>query len=141
MSLNQVTLMGNTTRPVEVKFTKGGTAVGQTGLAMNRKWKDQQGQLHEEVTFIDLVLWGKTADFAAKYFDKGAPMLVVGRLKNEAWVDKQTQQKRTKVVVVVDEVKFCGQKRDGTQKAEGGRQAAAPAETENLEIQEENIPF
>lgn len=119
-TLNQVTLMGNVTRDIEIRYTPNGTAVGNIGLAMNRKWKDQANNLREEVTFVDLQVWGKSAEFVQKHFPKGTPMLVCGRLKTESWVDKATQKTRSKLIVVADEIKFCGQKRDG-QKAQSAQ--------------------
>jgi single-strand DNA-binding protein len=147
-SLNQVIFMGNLTRDVEMRYTPSGTAVGQCGIAMNRKWKDKNtNEMKEEVTFVDLVIWGHGADFVAKYFRKGSPILVTGRMKNERWTDKQTNTPRQKLVCVVDEARFCGDtKKDGqagTQKAQGTKQQAPANDQppEDLEIQEENIPF
>jgi single-strand DNA-binding protein len=110
-SLNKVFLIGNLTRDVELKFTPQGKAVGNVGLAVNRRWRDDQGQDHEEVTFIDLTLWGKTAETASKHLSKGSQVHVEGRLKMDEWEDKTTGAKRTKLTVVVDGLVFLGSPR------------------------------
>jgi single-strand DNA-binding protein len=107
-SLNKVLLIGNLTRDVEVRYTPAGKAVGSTGLAVNRQWTNDAGQKQEETTFVDLTLWGKTAETAAQYVGKGSQVHVEGRLKLEEWQDKNTGEKRTKMIVVADGLLFLG---------------------------------
>lgn len=97
--MNMVMLMGRLTRDVELRHTQSGTAVASTGLAVNRKRGDK-----EEVLFVDLTLWGKTAENFAKFFRKGKGVVVCGRLGMDEW--EQDGKKRTKIFVTVEEWSF-----------------------------------
>ena len=125
-TLNHVTLIGNLTRDIELRNTAGGNAVGNTGIALNRKWKDGSGQEKEEVTFVDITIWGKTAEVCAKYLRKGSQVCVNGRLRSEEWADKTTGAKRTKLGVVADDVLFLGGKTDTAASARPTKADAAP---------------
>ena len=107
-SLNRVLLIGNLTRDIELRYTPKGSAVADMSIAVNRKWKDESGAAHEEVTFVEIALWGKTAENCAKYLKKGSPAFVEGRLEMQSWEDKQTGQKRSKMRVVASDVQFLG---------------------------------
>ena len=107
-SLNKVILMGNLTRDPEIKHTAAGTAVGDIGLAVNRVTKDEQGEKREEVTFIDVTLWGRTAELVGQYMTKGRPVLIEGRLHLDQWQDKETGANRSKLKVVATNVQFLG---------------------------------
>ena len=98
-SFNKVILMGNLTRDVELRHTNSGTPVTEIGLAVNDKRKDANGQLVEETTFVDITLWGRTAEICNEYLGKGSGVLIEGRLKLDQWDDKQTGQKRSKLRV------------------------------------------
>jgi single-strand DNA-binding protein len=104
-SYNKVLLMGNLTRDVQLKSTSGGQSVAEIGLAINRKYKTKDGQDREEVTYVDCECWGPRADVIAKYFSKGKPIFVEGRLKLDSWEDKDGQ-KRSKMRVVIDDFQF-----------------------------------
>lgn len=120
-SFNQVTLVGNITRDIEVRFTPGGTAVADVSLAINNTWKDKNsGEKKEDVTFVDCTLWGKTAELAGQYLGKGRPVLFSGRLVQDTWDDKETGKKRSKLKVVVETMQFLGSGpgRDGDLKTE-----------------------
>lgn len=104
-NLNKVMLMGNLTRDVELRAA-GSSQVGAFGIAVNRKWQGQDGQMREEVTFVDCEAWGKTAETLAKYLSKGRPVFIEGRLKLDQWDDKETGQKRSKMKVVVEGFQF-----------------------------------
>ena len=100
-SFNKVIIMGNLTRAVECRHTPSGTAVAEVGLAVNRSWFDKQtNQKKEEVTFVDVTLWGRQAEVAAEYLGKGSAALIEGRLQLDQWDDKETGQKRSKLKVV-----------------------------------------
>ena len=100
-SFNKVILMGNLTRDPQVRYTGSGTAVTDVGLAVNRTWFDKQAnERREEVTFVDVTLWGRTAEVAGEYLAKGRPVLIEGRLQLDQWDDKETGQKRSKLQVV-----------------------------------------
>lgn len=121
VSLNKVLLVGNLTRDPVVKFIGAdNNAVANFGLAVNRRWKGNDGQMKEETTFVDVETWGRTAELAGQYLVKGRPVFVEGRLKLDTWDDKDGT-KRQKLKVVADSIQFMDSgKRDG--------QAAAPAD-------------
>lgn len=114
MNYNSVALAGRLCRDPELKFLPKGTAICQTSIAINRKWKDESGEVKEEVTFVELTLWGKTAESFAQYQRKGSAVFVTGRLKTDTWDDKATGQKRSKLTVTVDNWQFVGSKTDPT---------------------------
>lgn len=105
-SYNRVTLAGNLTRAVEMRYTPKGTAIAQFGMAMNRRWTDESGQKNESVTFVDCKLFGKQAETLAQYTKKGDPLLIEGRLDLEQWTDKETKEARQKLVVAVQSFQF-----------------------------------
>jgi single-strand DNA-binding protein len=106
LHLNNVTLAGTMTREAEVSYTPKGKAVAKLSLAVNRVWKDEGGQKHEEVTFVDCEAWGRTAEVIEEYTGKGHTILVEGRLKQDTWEDKTSGQKRSKLKIVVEKFHF-----------------------------------
>jgi single-strand DNA-binding protein len=128
-SYNKVLLMGNLTRDPEVKYTPKGTAIANLGLAVNRVYTTEGGEQKEEVTFIDIEVWGRQAETAGQYLSKGRPVFVEGRLKLDSWEDKESGQKRNKLKVVAERVQFLGAPRGGAEfKEEGpGSGEAAPS--------------
>jgi single-strand DNA-binding protein len=118
--LNKVFLIGNLTRDPELRVTPKGTAICQFGLAVNRQFKDESGQTRDETTFVDIEAWGKQGELVSKYLTKGSPAMVEGRLKFDQWEDKQTQQKRSKLKVVLDNVQFLSSRGNGGGGAPGG---------------------
>src|SRR5450432_2425368 len=107
-SFNKVILVGNLTRDPELRYTPKGLAIAKIGLAVNRNWTSESGEKKEEVTFVDVDIFGRTAENVAQYMRKGRPILVEGRLKLDQWDDKQTGQKRSKLGVVAETVQFLG---------------------------------
>ncbi len=106
---NRVILVGNLTRDPEVKYVPSGTAVADFGLAVSRRSTDKAGgERKEEVTFVDITLWGREAELAGEYLSKGRSVLIEGRLQMDSWEDKQTGQKRTKLKVVGERIQFLG---------------------------------
>ena len=120
-SFNKVIIMGNLTRDPELRYTPKGSAVVQLGLAVNRKWKTETGETKEEVSFIDVDVFGRQAEVVAQYMRKGRPLLVEGRLKQDTWEDKNTHQKQSKLKVVLESFAFV----DGN-RPEGGAPSGAP---------------
>ena len=113
---NKVVLVGNLTRDPELRYTPKGLAIAKLGLAVNRSWRDStSGEMKEEVTFIDIDAFGKQAETLGQYMKKGSPILIEGRLRLDTWEDKQTNQKRSKLGVVLEEFRFLdsGRGRDG----------------------------
>ena len=105
-NFNKVILAGNITRDPELRYTPKGTAVAKIGMAINRTWKDESGQQKEEVTFVDVDAFGRQAEVISQYLKKGRPILVEGRLKLDQWDDKQTNQKRSRLGVVLESFQF-----------------------------------
>lgn len=120
-SFNRVILVGNLTRDPEVKYTTGGTAVAEIGMAVSRQWFDQKSnEKKEETTFVDVTLWGRQAEVAGEYLAKGRPVLIEGRLQLDTWEDKQSGQKRSKLRVVGEQMQMLGSRGDGGGPAAGG---------------------
>ena len=113
-SYNKVILLGNLTRDPQVRYTPGGTAVAEIGLAVNRQWFDKQSnQKKEETTFVDVTLWGRQAEVAGEYLAKGRAVLIEGRLQLDQWEDKTSGEKRSKLKVVGEEMKMVGGREGG----------------------------
>ncbi len=112
-SFNKVILVGNLTRDPELRYTPKGTAVAKIGLAVNRNWTSESGEKKEEVTFVDVDVFGRTAENVSQYMRKGRPILIEGRLRLDTWDDKQTGQKRSKLGVVAETVQFLGAPGEG----------------------------
>jgi single-strand DNA-binding protein len=128
-SYNKVILVGNLTRDPELRYTPKGMAIAKIGLAVNRNWTNEAGEKKEEVTFVDVDIFGRTAENVAQYMKKGRPILIEGRLRLDQWDDKQTGQKRSKLGVVAETVQFLGSPTGGGG-GEGGESAprrSAPA--------------
>jgi len=123
-SFNKVVLVGNLTRDPELRYTPKGTAIAKIGLAVNRVWTNEAGEKKEEVTFVDVDVFGRTAENVGQYMRKGRPILIEGRLKLDQWDDKQTGQKKSKLGVVAENVQFLGSSKDG--ESGGGGAPAAP---------------
>jgi single-strand DNA-binding protein len=123
-SFNKVILVGNLTRDPELRYTPKGMAVAKIGLAVNRTWRSESGEQKEEVTFVDVDIWGRTAENVGQYMRKGSPILIEGRLKLDQWDDKQTGQKRSRLGVTAETVQFLssGNRPPG----DGGPAPAAP---------------
>jgi single-strand DNA-binding protein len=120
--LNRVLLMGNLTRDPEVRYTPKGTAVTDISIAINRVIGSEEGERREEVTYVDVTLWGRQAEVAQQYLTKGRGVFIEGRLQLDTWDDKQTGQKRSKLKVVGENMQMLP-----------GRGATAPGEGEQGE--------
>ena len=131
-SLNKVMLIGNVTRDPELRYTPKGTAVVELGLAVNRRYTADNGEKREEVVFVDVTYWGKTAEVAAEYLRKGRPVFIEGRLQLDSWDDKQTGQKRSKLRVVGESLEFLGSREgggEGRPSSSGGGEYDEPRQT------------
>lgn len=132
-SFNKVILLGNLTRDPEVRYTPKGSAVCDLGIAVNRVYTTDSGEKREEVAFVDVTLWGRTAEIAGEYLKKGRPVLIEGRLQMDTWDDKQTGQKRSKLKVVGESMQLLSGRPGGTAApgdvAEEDRQTSAGAKT------------
>ena len=108
--LNRVILMGRVTRDIELKYLQSGMAVTEIGMAVNDRRKSQSGEWIEETTFVDVTLWGRTAEIASEYLGKGSPVFIEGRLKLDTW--ETDGQKRSKLRVVGERMQLIGSRGD-----------------------------
>ena len=146
-NFNKVILAGNLTRDPELRYTPKGTAVARIGLACNRKWKSETGEMKEEVTFVDVDAFGKTAETIGQYLKKGRPILIEGRLRYQTWEDKQSGQKKSKLGVVMETFQFLdsgGGRGGDASEAPAPRPAAASAPAPDggdAEPPQDDVPF
>ncbi len=124
-NLNKVMLIGNLTRDPELRYTPKGTAVADLGLAVNRRVSDGNGNWSDETTFVDVTVWGNTAENSQKFLSKGRGVFIEGRLQLDTWEDKQSGQKRSKLKVVGENVQFLPDGRGGSGGSGGGRQGGS----------------
>jgi single-strand DNA-binding protein len=134
-SLNQVTLIGNLTRDVEIRQIGSGTSVAEVGLAVNHRVKKGEEWV-DEPCFVDVTVWGKTAEYAAEKLGKGSTVCVEGRLKLDSW--EQDGQKRSKLKVVAERLQGLSAPKQGgatSVKVSQPVQASLPVEDDS------NVPF
>jgi len=134
-SLNKVLLIGNLTRPPELRYTPSGTAVADVRLAVNRNYTTQGGEKRDEVCFLTVVVWGKQAESCGEYLDKGSQIFVEGRLQTRDWEGKDGQ-KRTATEVVAERVQFMSRA-----KATATAATAAPAAFAEEAPADDDVPF
>ena len=140
-NLNKVFLIGNLTRDPELRYTPSGTAIVNFGIAVNRSWKDQSGEVKKEVCFVDISMFGRRAEVISEYFSKGNPIFIEGRLRFEQWETKDCQ-KRITLRVVAEDFQFLGKTRKGEgadspdETGFNNKQSKAPTD-----INDEEIPF
>jgi single-strand DNA-binding protein len=137
-NVNKVILIGNVTRDIELKHTTKGTAVASASLALNRSYKTEQGEKHEETTFVDVEFWGRSAEVVSEYVKKGSPLYVEGRLKQETWEDKESGGKRQRIKVVAENIQLLGS-RGGQKKSESGEESEPISRP--LPSADDDIPF
>lgn len=159
-NLNKVMLMGNLTRDPEVRYTPKGTAVGDLGIAVNRRVSDGNGNWTDETTFVDVTVWGSNAENAQKFLSKGRGVFIEGRLQMDTWEDKQSGQKRSKLKVVAEVLQFLPDGKGGSQtrqpsgssggngggysspsRPSGPPQGGSPADSGDYHDEEDDIPF
>lgn len=153
VALNRVILAGNLTRDPELRYTPSGMAVAEFGLAVSEAYKNKAGELVESVCFVDIQVWGRTAENCGEYLSKGSPALIEGRLQFDQWQSKEGE-KRSKLRVRADRVQFLGRPRkaefgDAPEGGGGGkgskREASAPANGDEppsaAEDKEDDLPF
>jgi single-strand DNA-binding protein len=154
--LNKVMLIGNLTRDPEVRYTPKGAAVADLGLAINSSYRTQEGQIKDEVCYVDIVAWGRQAETCKEYLTKGSPIFVEGRLQYEQWETKEGE-KRTRIKVRAERVQFLGRgsgrssvegqgnqdRRSGTQSQESSadRKPQPINDSHVQEVPEDDIPF
>jgi single-strand DNA-binding protein len=160
---NKVILMGNLTKDIELRYLQSGSVVGSTAIATNRRWKSQSGEQKEEVMYIDLTLFGRTAEIANQYLHKGSKVLIDGRLSFEQWT-AQDGSRRSKHAIIVENLKMLpreGEQGGGSRSGYGdaskavergyrapdstpspqNKQPQSTQEIPEIDINEDEIPF
>ncbi len=144
-NLNKVMLIGNLTRDPEIRYTAGGTAVAEVSLAINRVWANDAGQKQEDTTFVEVTLWGKTAELAHKYLSKGRPVYIEGRLQLDTWQDKENGKQRSKLKVVGESMQFISDGKNRSEASGNSTPAQQPQNRSNTpppeDQEEDDIPF
>ncbi len=135
-SYNRVILLGNLTRDPEVRYTPQGTAVCDVGLAVNERRKNAAGEWIDEVVYVDVTLWGRTAEVAGEYLTKGSPILIEGRLRLDTW-ESQEGQKRSRLRVVGERMQMLGARGEN---AGGGARQRRPAASAGSSAGADEIP-
>jgi single-strand DNA-binding protein len=126
-SFNRVILIGNVTRDPELRYISSGTAVTDIGLAVNDRRKNASGEWVEETTFVDVTLWGRTAEVAGEYVTKGSPLFIEGRLKLDTW--EKDGKKNSKLRVVCERMQLMGGRSGDGPRGEGARPAKSRVAT------------
>jgi single-strand DNA-binding protein len=112
--MNLLAIIGTLTRDAEIRYTHGGTAIGNFSIAVNRYWKGQDGEFKEEVSYFQCTAFGKTAEKIVEKYGKGDKIAITGKLKQDRW--EKDGQKHSRVVIVVDQVTpSCSKKQGGQQ--------------------------
>jgi single-strand DNA-binding protein len=156
---NKIILVGNLTRDIEIRYSQNGNAIANTAIATSRKFT-VNGEKREEVCFVDITFFGRSAEVANQYLRKGSKILVEGRLSFEQWIDQTSGQKRSKHSVIVETMKMLDRRdNDNGENNSGGyangsdesnRGANAPVEYQQrpmpqnlpeIDINESEIPF
>jgi single-strand DNA-binding protein len=137
-SFNRVVLVGNLTRDPELRYIPSGMAVSDIGLAVNDRVK-RGDQWVEEPVFVDITLWGRTAEIANEYLSKGSPVLIEGRLKLDRW--EKDGQKHSKLKVVGERLQLLGTREgSGRPGGRGGRSGPAGGEQSQYDDSEQYMP-
>lgn len=145
--INKVFLVGNLTRDVEVRQLNNGGSVYNMGMAVNERRKNRDGEWEEFPVFVDLTMFDSqgTRAWMTQYFVKGAKATVEGRLRYDTWTDRETDEKRSKLYVVVDSIEMDWPKRDGgSQQPRQQRQQARQTRQQprqQQDLYDESIPF
>ncbi len=151
-NLNKVMLLGNLTRDPEIRHTPKGNAVTDISIAVNRRVQDGNGGWKDEATFVEVTVWGNTAENAHKYLSKGRGVFIEGRLQLDTWDDKETGKKRSKLKVVGEIVQFLpdgkggggsrsSHDNDSGSSGGGGNRQGGSAGPADDYAEEDDIPF
>lgn len=143
-SYNKVILMGNLTRDPELRYLPSGSAVTNVGIAVSRNWTDREsGEKREEVCFVDLQAFGRTAETMNEYLQKGRLVLIEGRLRFRTWEQDDGQQ-RSKHDIFVERFQFVGGRQDGSEQggySQQGEAAPQSSASDSGPATEDDIPF
>ncbi|MBR3246542.1 single-stranded DNA-binding protein [Candidatus Saccharibacteria bacterium] len=142
-------ITGNLTRDPELRTTPNGANVCGFSVAVNRVYKDSNGEQKEDVSYIDCSAWGRLGEMIAQYAKKGSGVLVSGRLDQRSWEDKNGGGKRSRVEIVVEDFNFVGGPREGGNGGNFGGSSASssdhsadiPDDVPEEEIDLSDVPF
>jgi len=140
MAYNKIILQGNLSKDIEVRYTQSGTAMGSTSIAVSKKYKTQSGEQKEETLFIDLKAFGRIAEIMNQYMRKGSKVLVDGSLKFEQWTSHDGT-KRSKHVVIVENIQMLDTKQKETQQEQSGYAQPADNTPPQVDINNDELPF
>jgi len=141
--MNKTILLGNLSRDIELKYTQSSLAIATTGIATNRKYKAASGEQKQEVMFVDLTFFGRSAEIANQYLRKGSKVLIEGRLVLDQWTDNATGQKRSKHQVNVESMQMLdGKESNAETTVKQPQQNNQPAQQYNQDVPvvHESIP-
>lgn len=144
MASSTVSITGNLTQDPELKFLANGTAKLDFSVAVNEYWTDKDGEKQEKTSFLNVVAWRNLAEDAANILEKGMNVVVVGRLEQNSWEDKESGEKRSRVQILADRVAVnVGSLSAVTRKArsEDGGAKKAQAKKAPAKVVEEDEPF
>lgn len=121
-SLNKVFLLGNLTRDPDLRALPSGSAVCEFGIAVNRRYTAANGQEVEEPCFVDIVVWGRSAESCKQYLEKGSQVMIEGRLQLDQWEDRNGGGKRSRLRVIAEQVQFLSRRPAGDGQGYGDNQ-------------------
>jgi len=137
-------IAGNVTRDPEMRTTPSGSQVCSFAIAVNRSYKDSSGTQQDQVSYLDCVAWGKSAEIISQYIKKGSQLLVSGRLEQRSWEDKASSQRRSRVEIVVEDFSFIGGNNsnsgNGGSYGSGSRSSSKVAATESIDTGSDIVP-
>ena len=147
---NKIVLVGHLTRDIELKYTQSGAAIGKSAIAVTRKYSTN-GEKREEICFVDITFFGKSAEIANQYLTKGSKLLVEGRLKFDQWQDNNGQP-RSKHSIAVESMEMLGDAKQNNQGYQQGaskkpQQQKQPVDDYEIDVEadkydnDETIPF
>jgi single-strand DNA-binding protein len=137
MDLNKVMLIGNLTRDPEMRMTPSGQSVATFSIATNRRWKGNDGEVKDDAQFHEIVIWGKLAEIAEQYLNKGKKIYIEGRLQTRNW-EGQDGVKRNKTEIVATDLIMLDRKGDGG--ADFSSKSEKVSESSKKEIKEDQDP-
>ena len=136
---NKIVLVGHLTRDIELRYTQGGAAIGSSGIAVTRKYT-LNGEKREEACFVDITFFGKQAEIANQYLNKGSKLLIEGRLKFDQWTDNNGQN-RSKHSIAVESMEMLGDAKQNNQGyQQGGYSNQRPQQVSPKKPQQQKPP-
>ena len=140
MSFNKVILVGNLGRDPELRYTAQGTPVCSFSMATNERRKDKTGEMQDVVTWFRVTLWGRQAETASQYLQKGRPVYIEGRLRVEEWTDRDGKPRHTLEVHATD-MQFIGSRSDEAPAERAASAGASSGPVEQPDLSDEDVPF